>query len=369
MVVAVGGTLAGAAWFATQQARSDATQSPVVVPSSDAPLKLPTQTSETQTRIPLCTVEKQLQLSEFAHAQVRPAFASVGQSKLALGFAQTGRIASGITLDSESLAISRLYSDNQTSPLWSVTPVVAGADVKFRVSRAASTLRSTVTLPTEPPLYFGLNREGLAVRGDADLIDRSVWKSEWDTISMPDVAALEQGTTLVTLRAGGERGKILLGKVSPTGQAIGELASLATGSARIEAPSSLVTEKQILLTYAAGDKPVRDKVFIAASNRPSLPSAPKEILTADQGVVTPTLARAGDVFALQYTRGIAGKQEVVTTILGADLQPHGESLLVSPVGRDAYDGLIVNQGGSLLSIYFVRQEFGHELWMSKLVCK
>jgi hypothetical protein len=369
-LVAVCGTLAGAAWFATQRVDSDAAPSSTALASAASPVKLPAP-AEAQARIPLCTVEKQLQVSEFAHAQVRPAFSSAGQTKLALGFAQTGRIASGLTLDAESLAIDRLYTDNQTSPLWSVTPVVSGsnpADVKFRVSRAASTLRSTVTLATVPPLFFGLNREGLAVRGDADLIDRLVWKSEWDTISIPDVAALAQGVSLVTLRAGGERGKILLGKVSPTGQAIGELSTLTTGSVRIEAPSLLVTEKQILVTYAAGDKPLRDKVFIATSSHSSLPTTPKEVFQAE-GVVAPTLARVGDVFALQYTRGVAGKQEVVTTVLDSSLERQSEPLVVSPVGRDAYDGVIVNQGGALLSVYFVRQEFGHELWASKLVCK
>ena len=367
-LVALGGTAAGAAWFASRQSDGDVART-ATAPSAAAPVKLPAPTTSAPAPVPLCTVEKQAQLSEFAHAQVRPAVASLGTNNLAIGYAQTGRIAAGITLDTQSLTVTRAFSDNQTSPLWSVTPVVSGSDAKYRVSRAASTLRSTITLPTEPPLFFGLNREGLAVRGDSDLIDRLVWKTEWDTISIPDVAAVGDDVTLVALRAGGERGKILLGKISPSGQAVGELATLATGSLRIEAPSLLVTDKQVLVVYAAGEKPTRDKILVAASDRGALPTTPKEVLRADQGIVNPTLARVGDAFALQYTRGVAGKQEVVVSLLDSGLDPRGEPLVVSPVGRDAYEGVVVGQAQSLSSFYFVRQEYGHELWASKLVCK
>lgn len=369
-LVALCGTLAGAAWFATQQTGPSPQTSPAAATSAATPVKLPVPSSE-PLRVPLCTVDKQVQVSEFAHAQVRPAVAyQKSQSRVALGFAQTGRIAAGVTLDPQSLDINRLYADNQTSPLWSVTPVVTASDVKFRVSRAASTLRSTVSLPTEPPLFFGLNREGFAARGDADLTDRLIWKSEWDTISMPDVALASDGSSLIALRAGGERGKILLGKVTPSGQAMGELTALTTGALRVDPPALLVTEKQVLVTYAAGDKPGRDKLFIATSPRSALPTTSKEVLHSEQGIVAPSLARAGEsAFAVQYTRGIAGKQEVVLALLNANLEPSGEPLLVSPVGRDAYEGLVVEQGGQILSLYFVRQEFGHELWASRLSCK
>lgn len=369
-LVALCGTLAGAAWFVTQQTDPSPQAPPAAATSASNPVKLPVPSSE-PLRVPLCTVDKQVQVSEFAHAQVRPAVAfQKADGRIALGFAQTGRIAAGVTLDPQSLAINRLYSDNQTSPLWSVTPVVTASDVKFRVSRAASTLRSTVSLPTDPPLFFGLNREGFAARGDADLTDRLIWKSEWDTISMPDVALTSDGNSLVALRAGGERGKLLLGKLTSSGQAAGELAPLTTGPLRIDPPALLVTEKQVLVTYAAGDKPVRDKLFVAASPRNALPTTAKEVLQGDQGIVSPTLARAGEsAFAVQYTRGIAGKQEVVTSLLNANLDPSGEPLAVSPAGRDAYEGVIVEQGGQLLSLYFVRQEFGHELWASHLTCK
>src|SRR5690606_1154894 len=143
-----------------------------------------------------------------------------------------------------------------------------------------------------------------------------------------------------------------------------------TGPTRVESPSLLVERERIFVTYAAGDKPLRDRVFVAASDRSSLPTATKEVLRAEQGIVAPTLARIGEqAFALQTTRRTAGKQEVLVTVLNQDLEPQGEPVLVSPPGRDAYEGVAFNQAGTLLGVYFVRQEFGHELWASKLTCK
>ncbi len=369
-LVALAGTLAGAAWFITQRGH-DPAEALTSIPLPSTPANLPAPSESEPAAASSCSVDKRVQVSDFAHSQVRPSIAFLpAPPRLAVGFAQTGRVAAGVTVDTETLAVTRLHSDNQASPLWSVTPRPSSSEVAFRVSRAASTLRSTASLPTTPPLFFGLNREGLAVRGDADLTDRVVWRSDWDTISVPDVAALDQGVTVVTFRAGGERGKILVGKISPQGQPLGELQTIDSGSHRIEPPSLLVTDRQVVVTYAAGDKPTRDKLFVAASPRSALPTNPKEVLRVEQGIISPSLASVpGGGYAAQYTFGVAGKQQVATVVLSESFQPQGEPLTVSPEGRDAYEGLAVGQGHSLFSFYFVRQEFGHELWLTLLTCK
>lgn len=367
--VTVAGVLAGAAWFVVRRVeqRSDAITS-IPLPSSS--VQLPEPATPKPVPAKSCAVDKQVQVSDFAHAQVRPNIALLSSPpRLAVGFAQTGRVAAGVTVDRETLGVTRLHSDNQTSPLWSVTPVVGGSDVKFRVSRAASTLRSTVSLPTNPPLFFGLNREGLAVRGDADLIDRLVWKTDWDTVSVPDVALLDQGVVLVALRAGGERGKTLLGKISPSGGPLGELHVLDTGAVRADPPALLVTDQHILVSYAGGDKPTRDTVYVAISGRPELPSRPQAILRVEQGLVGPSVAALpGGAFAVQYTVGIAGKQQVMGALLDSDLKRQGESFVLSPAGRDSYEGVAVSVDEQLFSFYFVRQEYGHELWLTRLKC-
>lgn len=369
-LVVLAGTLAGAAWFTTRGHDQQAeTITSIPLPSTPARTTAPSQTPPAAPSH--CLVDKHVQVSDFAHSQVRPSLVFLAEPpRLAVGFAQTGRVAAGVSVDTDTLAVTRLHSDNQASPLWSVTPTSKGSEVAFRVSRAASTLRSTVSLPTTPPLFFGLNREGFAVRGDTDLIDRLVWKSDWDTISVPDVASLEPGETVVTLRAGGERGKILVGKLSSQGQPLGELQAVDSGTQRIEPPSLLVTKSEILVTYAAGDKPIRDKVFVAVSANTDLPKSAKEVLRVEQGVVAPSLASLpGSSYAAQYTFGVAGKQQVAVVVLNSAMEPQAERLVVSPAGRDSYEGLVVGKGDNLFSFYFVRQEFGHELWLTRLTCR
>lgn len=197
-----------------------------------------------------------------------------------------------------------------------------------------------------------------------------MWKLESDTISMPDVAALPQGGSLVVLRSGGERGKILVGQMTDKSQASAELVAVNTGGLRVEPPTLLVADKQAFVTYAAGDKPVRDKFLVASSHLPELPTTPKEVLRSEQGIISPSLARISEgVFVAQFTRGIAGKQEVVSVVLNANLEPQGEPAVVSPSGRDAYEGLVVGFGGVAYHLYFLRQEYGHELWVTRSTCK
>lgn len=368
--VAVAGVLAGGAWFAVQRSeqRSDSITS-IPLPSSSVQLPEPPKPNPAPAQT--CAIDKQIQVSDFAHAQVRPSVALLSSPpRLAVGFAQTGRVAAGVTVDRETLSVTRLHSDNQTSPLWSVSPLLVGSDVKFRVSRAASTLRSTVSLPTNPPLFFGLNREGLAVRGDADLIDRLVWKTEWDTVSVPDVAVLDAGVVLVALRAGGERGKTLLGKISPSGSPLGDLHVLDTGSVRADPPALLVTEQRVVVSYAGGDKPSRDTLYIATSARSELPARAQEVLRVEQGLVGPSVAGLpGGALAVQYTVGAAGKQHVMTALLNSEMRLKGEPFVVSPASRDAYEGVTLSADDQLFSFYFVRQEYGHELWLTRLRCK
>lgn len=73
--------------------------------------------------------------------------------------------------------------------------------------------------------------------------------------------------------------------------------------------------------------------------------------------------------AVQYTVGAAGKQQVMAGLLDPELRRKGEPFVVSPASRDAYEGVAVSVDDQLFSFYFVRQEYGHELWLTRLRCK
>lgn len=368
VALVVVGVIAGAFIFQTQPPpASDSTQ-----PTNVASVNLPIPSAPPPVpRVRSCSVSNQAKISDFAHAPVRPAVSSVpGGNRVAIAFAQSGKIAAGISMDPATLATTPHYSDNQNSPVWSVAPLTLGGELKFQTSRAASTLRSTTTLPTPQPLVVGLNRDHIAGRTASDVVDRLIWKSEWETITTPDWIQLDATTFVITFRGGGERGKVLVGKLNDQGKPLGALSPIASPSPRVEAPFITLHDKQLLLTFAGGDKPLRDKVLVATSKRDELPSQARELLTVDDGVTLPQLVTLGDGgLALQYTRGAAGKQQVWLQVYSTELSPVGEPFVVSPAGKDAYEGYAFRHEQQTFVLYFVRHTQGQELWVASLACE
>jgi hypothetical protein len=352
------------------------TQSPAPAPSGAASTAataappIPSAKAETP-HVKSCEVGKQAKISDYAHAPVRPATSSTpGSNNIAIGFAQSGKIAAGLTVDPVNLAASSLYSETQNSPVWSVTPTSVGDALKFQTSRAASTLRSTTTLPGAHPLVVGLNREHIAGRTSADVVDRLIWKSDWDTISTPDWIQLDPTTFVVAFRGGGERGDVVVGKLSDAGKPLGSLVLVKSPQPRVEAPFITQQDKRVLVTFAAGDKPLRDRVLVATSTQDSLPTEATELLTVAEGVTSPQLVPllpAG--FGLQYTRGVAGKQQVFLQLFSPELRAVGEPFVLSPAGKDAYEGYAFRSGQQAFVLYFVRQPLGHELWLTRIACQ
>lgn len=341
-------------------------------PTNVEPVNLPMPSAAAPApRVRACAVSNQTKLSDFAHAPVRPAVSAVpGGNRVALAFAQSGKIAAGITMDPATLATTPHYSDNQNSPVWSVAPVTIGGELKFQTSRAASTLRSTTTLPTQQPLVVGLNRDHIAGRTANDVVDRLIWKSDWETITTPDWVQLDTDSFAVAFRGGGERGKVLVGKLNGTGKPLGPLSPIASPAPRVEAPFITLQEKQLLVTFAGGDKPLRDKVLVATSKRSELPSQARELLTVKEGVTLPQLMTLADGgLALQYTRGAAGKQQVWVQVYSTELSPVGEPFVVSPTGKDAYEGYAFQHERQTFVLYFVRHSQGQELWVTSLACE
>jgi len=292
-----------------------------------------------------------------------------GSDLLAIGFAQTSRLAVGITIDPISLAVSRVFTESQSSPLWSVLPVNE-EKLAFHTNRAASTLRSTTTIPSRPPLAFGLGRDGLAVRGPDDVVDRLLWKADWDTVSIPEIDNVSEQLYMTALRAGGERGSILLGKIAADGSAQGELQALAGLEGRLDSPSLFVTSEQVYVAVAAGAGSSKDTLYVATTSSPDLPKSATEVMKVSEGITSARLTSVADgKLLLQYTEGAIGDQRVVARVLDQQLKPEADLLELSPSGRDAYEGTVVNHQGTLLSLFFVRHQHGHELWLARLQCE
>lgn len=365
LIALAAGAGLGAAWLLAP-IRSDS-PAPTVPTSTAVAVPSPASTQNVQ---PLtCRVTQNGQVSDFAHVQVPVQTRAFKPQQLAVGFGQTSRLAVGMVVDPATLGLKRVFSESQSSPLWSVVPVLDG-DLSFRTNRAASTLRSTTTIPTRPPLALGLSREGLAVRGPSDVIDRVLWSTTWDTITVPDVWPLSEQTFALVLRAGGERGQVLVGEVSAEGSPRGELVAVAGLEGRLDNPALAVSKDRVFVTVAVGAGAQKTRLHIATSRRPQLPTTAHQVLEVDAGLSSARLTDLSEHrLLLQYTEGATGHQRVMGRVLDEQLRPLSEAFAISPDGRDAYDGTIVNHYDTPLSLFFVRHEQGHELWLSRLNCE
>jgi GYF domain 2 len=310
-------------------------------------------------------------LAEWAYPKIEPGFAGVsGGTKLAVGYAQTSRYAVGLTLDPATLRAEKVFSEFQNSPLLSVVPLTSGTQLGFRPTRAAATLQSATTIDAKVPFALGWTREGFGVRRDTDSVDQLQWRSTFSTANVPSVAKLTEDLFTFTLRAGGERGNILLGKVRSSADAVGELSSLKLPDGRVGLPVMRVGPTRVLVAFTVGATDVRGDVYVAESKKPQLPTTARSVLHVAEGVFSPTAVElTNDSFLLQFSRGEPGNQQVVAQVYDYQFNKSGPEFLVSPKDLDAHAGALWTIAGHVLSLYMVRTDQAYALWATRLDCE
>lgn len=310
-------------------------------------------------------------LAEWAHPKIRPVIASVPNSRqLAVGYAQTSRFAVGIAVDPDTLSVEKTFSDYNKSPLLSVVPMVLENPLTFRPSRAASTLQSAITIDATTPFAFGLSQSGLAIRRDTDLVDEVLWSTNWETVNVPSTVRIDPQTHAVALRAGGERGSLLVGKISEQGKPLGELARVDAPDERVGPPSITAGTETLLLAFSSGSKLLQENLYVARSSKSELPVEPRLILSSDSGAASPELVELSvGGYLIQYTQGKLGEQQVVARVLQPNLELHGEPLTLSKPEQDGHQGALFVRESDVYSFYMVRAPQNHELWATHVRCR
>jgi hypothetical protein len=244
-----------------------------------------------------------------------------------------------------------------------------GQQLSFLESRAASTLQSAIFVPAKRPFAFGQNREGLSVRREGELQDEVIWKPQWETITVPASARLDEQSHVIALRAGGERGSIMVGKVSEAGRALGELQELIVDAQRVGTPTLTISSNKALVAFEALGRDQARKVYVAAGTLPNLPSMPVSFLSTPEAISAPSaLALRDGSFVLAYTVGPLGNQHVTAQVFDSKRQPVGPELSLSPSGKDAYNAELALDGDRVVALYMVRQGNNNELWAVPLDC-
>ncbi len=323
---------------------------------------------------PVCTVTTTpVAVAGWAHIGVRPIFGRApGERRVAVGYAQTSKLAVGLVLDVGTLNAEKPFSNYQNSPLLSVTPVTLamGRELQFLESRAASTLQSAVYVPAKKPFILGQNKFGVAVRREGEA-DDVLWKPQWETINVPSTARVDADTHLVVLRAGGERGSILMAKVSEDGRAKGELQELAPGTTKLGLPTATTGRGRVVVAFegAARATPDEQHVYLASWEGKELAGKAKAVLHFDEPVTSVGAVPLPEgAHLVQYTLGALTEQRVLAQVISKENKTLGEPITVSPKGKDAYNGELIQVGDKVVISYMVRSGSNHEFWASTLTC-
>jgi hypothetical protein len=281
-------------------------------------------------------------------------------------------MSAGLIVDTAQLNSQKPFTAQGSSPLLSVAPVTQalGQQASFLESRAASTLQSAVFVSAKVPFALGINHDGLAIRREGEQQDTVVWKPQWDTISVPLTARLDDRTHAVLFRGGGERGSLLVGRLNDDAEPQGELQEMVVDAPRLGTASLTVASRRVLIAVDAANREntVR-KLYLASAEVPRVPAVSEALPITDDNPVTPTAIalRDGTTF-IAYARGQVGSQSVVARLLDKKHGVLGPLLEISPKDKDAFGPELALDGDRVIALFIVRQGNNTELWAGGFDC-
>lgn len=304
-------------------------------------------------------------------ATVNPNWALSG-SGFAVGYAETPRVAGGITLDPIAMEPKRVFDSKVSANLIGVIPITKGG-LGFEADLDEGDLNPRHTLDTAPRIRVGVTSAGFA-RQEGNDEPSTIWPGTAEKEATdPRVAALPGGGYAVTLRRGGISGSVLVGLLDKDGRRGSDL--LVVGSKpQVGTPNVAANSEGVLVAFAG--RPSNDaywKLQLAKSklgevprSAASFPSPPGGPGGDEISPVAVGLERGG--WLLQWTEGPAGRRQVRVQTVGFDLVPVGDPITVSPEQANAGQGVVMMREGKALSLFLVKQGKNHELWGASLIC-
>ncbi len=325
-----------------------------------------------------CTIAKSAQrLADTAYIGVPILFAPVpteGQ-RVAVGFAAAKDHATGITIDSTTLAVTPAFDESvPDSTTLGVVPLVLGDKLRFAVDCATDKLASARTIDAKTRFAIGVSKFGFAMlAGDTASV---IWpgKSKNPTITTPRVATIEGAGDAVTFRHGGQEGKVLLGWLRENGAKWTELKAVTTDAALVGTPTVSAGEDGVLVSFAAKATPDSAwRVELARANLGGEPE-PSTVFALPPGgpgeeAIAPSAAGLSHGrYLLQWTEGSSGNRAIRAQVLGPDLKPMGDVLTLSAPEHNAGQGALYVHGETALALFFVQTASTHEIWGASLKC-
>jgi hypothetical protein len=322
-----------------------------------------------------CTLAaKAIKLAPAIHHAIPPYVSADSDGNAVVGFAASPNDAVGISVDLETLAVSRKLTEASQEPITGVVPLTASGKLSFSVDRESRGLRFARTIDAKPPITIGIADDGFAsLLGGG--IPRTAWPGgEARSITEPRVAAVEGQGFAVTFRRGGQNGEVVVGWLTSDGSRKTDLAAIKTSRKLIGTPVIAASDREILVAFSA--RPSANAYWglqVATAGHGQLPERAHPFSIPPGGLgaeaISPAVAGlAGGRWVLQWTEGSTGTRQVRLQTMGSDLIPIGDPLTVSPEKLNAGQGVVWVRGERALSLFLVKVTSGHELWGAALKC-
>lgn len=343
--------------------------------------KKPSATASSSTRVrppspPGCQVVRAAErVAPNVVIGVTPNVATLEQTNsIAVGFADTPTSALGMVLDVSALTVRWPFHERRSSRVESVVPAPSGSSLSFLVADSDAGLGQPRPVDASADFVLGGSPAGLArQRGTAapDII----WPEPGNLpTTEPRVASVPSRGHAVTLRHGGQNGRILFGWLTETGEAHLGPWPVATNSWLLGTPSVAASSSQALVTFALrenGEQAWSLGIARAESNQPILPAEEFPVPEGGPGgdCIAPTVTAIGEhAWLLVWFEGKAGERQVRAQLLARDLRPLGAPLTLSPPGINAGQGILWSSAEHAVSLFVVGSGASAELWAASLVC-
>jgi hypothetical protein len=351
----------------------------LIVKRRDEPTPIPsaqtTGGAASETSVRPCTLAtKAKKIAPQIHHGIPPYVSADPQSgRAAVGFATSDKEAIGVTIDLDTLATERKFSEQSREPITGVVPLTASGKLRFVVDRESSGLRFARSIDSKPPMTIGVSDEGFAsVVGGG--VPRTVWPGgEERRITEPRVARAGDGF-VVTFRRGGQTGEVVAGWLGADGSRKSDLSGVQTTRKFIGTPVLGANEKEVLVAFAA--RPSENSYWglqVATGALGEVPKRARPFSIPPGGLgaeaISPAVAGlSGGRWLLQWTEGSTGDRQVRLQTLGGDLIALGDPVTLSPEEVNAGQGVVWVRGEKALSLFLVKVTSGHELWGALLKC-
>ena len=298
--------------------------------------------------------------------------ASAGPGRVAVAFASSRTEGAVVVLAAESL--DKVHEKRQPSKgaVAGVRPLVRGDAVELVLDAEDPNLRGARSILSDEPLRIGAAPTGIA-RSAGDGEPEVVWPLAEKDLTPMRVESHDSVGYFVTLRSGGQRGKVLAGWLARDGSKKTDLSAPELAAFAVGTPAPTLSATATLLLVAA--KPAEASPWQLFAGRAALGQAPTAL--------TPLNLAGGDVerispaavalpaggWLLQWTEGGEGTHLVQVQELDERLAAVGSAVRVSPSGSDSGQGRVWSDGARAVSFFLVSTGEAHELWAAPLACR